>query len=119
MDLGGFSCSLAVQDIQKSRSFYEALGFHVYDGKQADGWLIMKHHETYIGLFQGMFDHNILTFQPKDVRAIQTDLEAKGIAIDTRAEGDTGPAYITLTDPDGNAIMMDQIDPDYRPNPQT
>lgn len=118
MELGQFSLSLNVKDIAVSRAFYEKLTFKVIDGKQADGWLIMQSGSTVIGLFQGMFDKNMLTFNPKDVRAIQAHLKQQGITLTTEAEGDNGPAHITLSDPDGNPILFDQHPEDYTPDPQ-
>jgi lactoylglutathione lyase len=111
MDLGTFSVSLAVKDIRASRAFYEKLGFEVFDGKEEDNWLMLRSGSTKIGLFQGMFDDNILTFNPTDARAIQKHLKAQGIA-DFTLEADestTGPAHFTLNDPDGNNIMFDQF----------
>lgn len=121
MELGAFSVSLAVQDIEASRSFYEKLGFTTMGGDQSQGWLILKNGSTVIGLFQGMFEENILTFNPgwgqdasplasyTDVREIQKSLDAQGVEITTRADPDgTGPAHIVLLDPDGNVIMLDQ-----------
>lgn len=121
MELGAFSVSLAVKDIAASRAFYEKLGFSAFGGNQEQGWLILKNGYTVIGLFQGMFDRNILTFNPgwdqnaqplasfADVREVQKSLEAQGVRLGTRADPDTtGPAHIILTDPDGNAIMLDQ-----------
>lgn len=119
--LGAFSLSLAVSDINKSKEFYEALGFEVLDGKIEENWLIMKNGSTVIGLFQGMFDKNVLTFNPgwgqdgkpvgafKDVREIQRALKEKGIKLIEEAdESTTGPAYFTIEDPDGNPILFDQ-----------
>lgn len=121
MQLGAFSISLAVKDIAASRAFYEKLGFAVFGGNQEQNWLIMKNGSTVVGLFQGMFDRNLLTFNPgwdqnaqpladfEDVRAIQQSLEAQGVQVMTRAdEGTSGPAHIILADPDGNVIMLDQ-----------
>ncbi len=121
MELGGFSVSLAVKDIKKSRSFYEALGFIVFHGDEKHGFLIMKSKSCNIGLFQGMFEKNILTFNPgwdenaknldsyTDVRRIQKALKEKGIKIDIETDESTsGPASISLTDPDGNQILLDQ-----------
>ena len=108
MDLGTFSVSLAVKDIAASRAFYEALGFAAIAGDQAQSWLILKNGDAKIGLFQGMFDANILTFNPTDVRAIQATLKARGIALTLEAVGEVGPAHATLLDPDGNAILLDQ-----------
>ena len=121
MELGAFSVSLAVKDLQASRAFYEKLGFSAMGGDAAQGWLILKNGSTVIGLFQGMFEKNTLTFNPgwdqaaqplasfTDVREIQTSLDAEGVDITTRADPDTtGPAHIILSDPDGNVVMLDQ-----------
>jgi catechol 2,3-dioxygenase-like lactoylglutathione lyase family enzyme len=121
MDLGAFSVSLAVKDLQASRGFYEKLGFTTMGGDADQGWLILKNGSTVIGLFQGMFEDNILTFNPgwdqganavedfTDVREIQARLDAAGVEITTRAEPEgTGPAHIVLSDPDGNVVMLDQ-----------
>ena len=121
MELGAFSVSLAVKDLQASRAFYEKLGFSAMGGDAAQGWLILKNGSTVIGLFQGMFEKNILTFNPgwdqaaqplasfTDVREIQASLDAEGADITTRADPDTtGPAHIILSDPDGHVVMLDQ-----------
>ena len=121
MDLGAFSVSLSVKDLAASRAFYEALGFSAMGGDPAHGYLIMKNGEHLIGLFQGMFEGNILTFNPgwdqsagqvdpfTDVREIQSRLKAAGLELQTEADPDgTGPASITLRDPDGNAVLIDQ-----------
>lgn len=121
MQLGAFSVSLAVKDIAASKAFYEKLGFTTMGGEQSQGWLMLKNGDTVIGLFQGMFDKNILTFNPgwdqngqnlaefTDVRAIQQHLLAQGITLLQSAdESSTGPAHIVLQDPDGNQIMLDQ-----------
>ncbi|MEO3677631.1 VOC family protein [Rheinheimera fenheensis] len=121
MQLGAFSVSLAVKDIAASKAFYEKLGFSTMGGEQSQGWLILKNGDTIIGLFQGMFEKNILTFNPgwdqnaqnlaefTDVRAIQQHLQAQGITLLQSAdENSTGPAHIVLEDPDGNQIMLDQ-----------
>lgn len=121
MELGAFSVSLAVQDIAASRSFYEKLGFTAMGGDQSQGWLILKNGSTVIGLFQGMFEKNILTFNPgwdqdarplesfTDVRDVQKLLDAQGVEITVRAVQDsTGPAHLVFSDPDGNVIMLDQ-----------
>jgi len=121
MELGAFSVSLAVKDIEASKSFYEKLGFTAMGGNQSQGWLILKNGSTVIGLFQGMFEQNILTFNPgwdqsasplasfTDVRDVQKSLDAQGVNITTRADPDsTGPAHIILSDPDGNVIMLVQ-----------
>jgi len=121
MKLGTFSISLAVKDIAVSRAFYEKLGFEKVGGDPRENWLILRNGETTIGLFQGMFERNILTFNPgwtsqaetlkefEDVREIQQSLKAKGLALTSEAdESTTGPASLTLIDPDGNPILIDQ-----------
>lgn len=121
MELGAFSISLAVKDLAASRAFYEKLGFDTLGGDQAHGWLILKNGSSVIGLFQGMFEKNMLTFNPRwdaeakavpsftDVRELQRRLEAQGVAIQTRADpGTTGPAHFVVEDPDGNPILVDQ-----------
>lgn len=121
MELGNFSVSLAVKDLQKSKSFYEALGFEVFHGDEKQGWLIMKGSSCSIGLFQGMFEKNILTFNPgwdgnaqnlesfTDIREIQNRLKAKGINIVEEAdESGSGPASFSVIDPDGNPVLFDQ-----------
>ncbi|NUO75736.1 MAG: VOC family protein [Lysobacter sp.] len=121
MELGAFSVSLTVKDLATSRAFYEKLGFTGFAGDAAQGWLILKNGSTVIGLFQGMFDKNILTFNPgwdqganalasfTDVREVQKSLDTQGVEITTRADPDSsGPAHIILSDPDGNVIMLDQ-----------
>lgn len=119
METGQFSVSLAVKDIDASLDFYRKLGFQVYDGDKSQGWLILTHGTTAIGLFQGMFDRNMLTFNPKDVRAVQKELLDAGVELIEKADPDSdGPAHITMADPDGNPIMFDQHDPEYKPNPK-
>ena len=121
MELGAFSVSLAVKDLMKSKAFYEALGFSSMGGDPAHNYLIMKNGTTLIGLFQGMFEDNILTFNPgwnsdaqevnsfDDVRYIQAKLQDSGIKLDTSTDPESdGPAHIILKDPDGNVIMLDQ-----------
>lgn len=109
MDLGAFSISLAVKDIKASRAFYEKIGFEVFDGKEEENWLMLRSGSTKIGLFQGMFDHNTLTFNPTDVRAVQKQLKANGLALMQEAdETTTGPAHAFLLDPDGNPLLFDQ-----------
>jgi catechol 2,3-dioxygenase-like lactoylglutathione lyase family enzyme len=121
MELGTFSVSLAVKDIEASRQFYEKLGFTQFAGEQAQHWLIMKNGAAVIGLFQGMFQKNILTFNPgwdgnaralpsfTDVRELQRQLKAQGVAFTLEAdEATTGPASIMVEDPDGNPILLDQ-----------
>ncbi|MEL6240477.1 MAG: VOC family protein [Pseudomonadota bacterium] len=121
MTLGCFSVSLAVADLAKSRAFYELLGFEVMHGDAEHGFVIMQNGTTKIGLFHGMFDGNILTFNPgwdedgqpvevfEDVRALQARLKENGVDIARAAEADgEGPDHIQITDPDGNLIMFDQ-----------
>lgn len=121
MDLGAFSVSLSVKDIEASRSFYEKLGFQVMGGDQSQNWLILNNGDTVIGLFQGMFEGNLLTFNPgwnqkagkvesfTDVRELQQQLKAQGVVLATEAdETTTGPAHFILIDPDGNTILVDQ-----------
>ncbi len=109
MDLGTFSVSLAVKDLNASRAFYEKLGFTKLDGDE-QSWLILENGAAKIGLFQGMFDKNILTFNPTNVREIQKSLKAQGITLTEEADESTdGPAHITMIDPDGNSILIDQF----------
>lgn len=121
MRLGNFSVSLSVKDIAASRAFYEKLGFNAMGGDQAQGWLIMQNETATIGLFQGMFPKNTLTFNPgwdragktlpefEDVREIQKALRARGIEPEPAAdESTTGPAFLMIMDPDGNPILLDQ-----------
>jgi len=121
MKLGAFSVSLTVKDLQISKAFYEHLGFSVFAGGMEKNYLIMKNEKTLIGLFQGMFEYNILTFNPgwdenaskldafDDVRAIQKHLKNNEIKLETEAdEGTSGPASFVVMDPDGNAILIDQ-----------
>jgi catechol 2,3-dioxygenase-like lactoylglutathione lyase family enzyme len=121
LPLGTFSVSLSVKDLARSRAFYEKLGFEALGGDPAGGWQILRNGTTTIGLFQGMFEGNLLTFNPgwsidgkhprqfPDVREIQAKLDNDGIPLTTRAEPTgSGPASITLTDPDGNVILIDQ-----------
>ncbi|MGQ0733913.1 MAG: VOC family protein [Acidobacteriota bacterium] len=121
MDLGAFSISLAVKDLAASRTFYEQFGFSVFAGDASQNWLIMKNGDHVIGLFQGMFDRNILTFNPgwdqnaqtlasfTDIREVQRRLRAQGVSFQQEAdEGTTGPASFMVVDPDGNPILVDQ-----------
>jgi catechol 2,3-dioxygenase-like lactoylglutathione lyase family enzyme len=121
MRLGNFSVSLAVKDIHRSREFYEKLGFRVVLGEAARNWLILQNETCTIGLFQGMFEKNTLTFNPgwdracntladfDDVRDIQKSLKNQGLSLLTQAdESSTGPASLFLLDPDGNPILLDQ-----------
>lgn len=121
MKLGAFSISLSVKDINKSKTFYENLGFEVLGGDITQNWLIMKNESTVIGLFQGMFEKNILTFNPgwnqnaesldsfTDIRDLQKQLKEKGVKMLTEAdENSEGPASFTIEDPDGNPILVDQ-----------
>jgi predicted enzyme related to lactoylglutathione lyase len=121
MQLGAFSISLAVKDIGASRKFYEKFGFKFFGGDASQGWLILKNGDAVIGLFQGMFEKNILTFNPgwdgnaqklasfTDVRELQRQLKAQGVAVQPQAdEKTTGPASFMAVDPDGNPILVDQ-----------
>jgi len=121
LNLGAFSISLAVKDIKASKEFYEKLGFKSFGGELDQNWLIMKNGEHIIGLFQGMFEKNILTFNPgwdqnaaelesfMDVRELQKQLKAAGLTFTQEAdEPGSGPAHFTLLDPDGNPILVDQ-----------
>ena len=121
MDLGAFSVSLAVNDLDASRTFYAKLGFTVVGGDAAQNWLILRNGSHTIGLFQGMFEQNILTFNPgwdnkaepvdsfTDVRELQRALKAQGVDLVTEAdESTTGPASFVVPDPDGNPILVDQ-----------
>jgi lactoylglutathione lyase len=121
MKLGAFSVSLSVKDIHASKAFYENLGFSDLGGDISQNWLIMKNENCIIGLFQGMFEKNILTFNPgwdenaknldsfTDVREIQRHLKERGIPLQSEVdESSEGPAHITLEDPDGNSILIDQ-----------
>ena len=121
MQLGAFSISLAVKDIEKSKVFYEKLGFSQMGGDQSQDWLILKNGDHVIGLFQGMFEKNTMTFNPgwdkdcntldsfDDVRKLHKDFKNKGIEMSQESiSGDSGPSNFSITDPDGNAIMFDQ-----------
>ncbi len=121
MSIGCFSVSLSVKDIAKSKAFYQTLGFEIFHDTSDQGWCILKNGDAVIGLFQGMFEGNLLTFNPgwdqsatpveafEDVRALQTRLQEAGvdIAVPVDPTG-TGPASFTATDPDGNVILIDQ-----------
>jgi catechol 2,3-dioxygenase-like lactoylglutathione lyase family enzyme len=121
MGLGAFSISLAVKDLEASRSFYEKFGFQPFAGDATQNWLILKNGDHVIGLFQGMFERNILTFNPgwdqnaqelasfTDVRDLQRQLKAAGVQFQQQAdETTTGPAHFIAVDPDGNPILVDQ-----------
>lgn len=121
MELGAFSISLAVQDLEASRQFYEKFGFTTFAGDASHKWLILKNGDHVIGLFQGMFEKNILTFNPgwdsnaqkldsfTDVREIQRQLKAQGVALINEAdESTTGPGSFIAVDPDGNPVLVDQ-----------
>ncbi len=121
MELGAFSVSLNVKDLQVSKDFYMKLGFTVFVGEEEQNWLIMRNGDAIIGLFQGMFEGNLMTFNPgwdsnaqavegfMDIREIQKDLKGKGIELMSEAdEGSEGPANLMLMDPDGNVILLDQ-----------
>lgn len=121
MSIGAFSLSLTVKDIIKSREFYRKLGFEDFGGDISQNWLIMKNEDCIIGLFQGMFEKNMLTFNPgwdadakevnpfKDIRVLQEELQAKGVEFLSKADVNTeGPASFIIEDPDGNPILVDQ-----------
>ena len=121
MQLGAFSISLAVKDLAASRAFYEKFGFQTLGGDPAQNWLILKNGDHVIGLFQGMFEKNMLTFNPgwdqsakpvdpfTDVRELQRRLKEQGVALATEADETTrGPAFLMAIDPDGNPILVDQ-----------
>lgn len=121
MELGAFSISLSVKDINTSKTFYEKLGFTEFGGDISQNWLIMKNGDHIIGLFQGMFEGNILTFNPGwdqnaqaleefvDVREIQKELVKRGVALTEKTDlNSSGPGSISLSDPDGNVILIDQ-----------
>ena len=121
MELGAFSISLAVKDINASKEFYKTLGFELFGGDISENWMILKNNDTIIGLFQDMFDKNMLTFNPgwdqnaqeldafTDVRQIQHQLKEKGVEFASEAdESTTGPASFIIVDPDGNPILVDQ-----------
>jgi len=122
MELGAFSISLSVKDLETSKAFYEKLGFETFGGVPEQNWLILKNGDHIIGLFQGMFEGNLLTFNPgwdqdatelesfMDVREIQKALKEKGIQLIEEVDNSNkaGPAHIMLTDPDGNMVLIDQ-----------
>ena len=121
MELGAFSVSLAVNDLEASRDFYEKLGFRVVGGDASQNWQVLRNGGATIGLFQGMFEQNILTFNPgwdgeaqplesfTDVRDLQRRLKARGVVLQSEAdESSTGPASFVALDPDGNPILVDQ-----------
>lgn len=120
MKLGAFSASLSVKNLQVSKEFYEKLGFSVFGGSMEYNYLIMKNGNALIGLFQGMFEGNILTFNPgwdenaknlsefDDIRDIQKHLKESGVTLTSEVDKESGPASVTLTDPDGNMILIDQ-----------
>lgn len=121
MQLGAFSISLAVKDLAASRAFYEKLGFEVTGGEAEENWLILKNGDCVVGLFQGMFERNILTFNPgwdcnakplesfADVRELQKLLKARDVTFEKEAdETTTGPESFVILDPDGNPILVDQ-----------
>ena len=121
MQLGAFSISLAVKDIKASKAFYEKFGFQVFHGDITQNWLILKNDDATIGLFQGMFEKNILTFNPgwdsdanelekfTDIRQLQRQLRELGVKFENEVDEDTtGPASFVVVDPDGNPILVDQ-----------
>jgi len=121
MELGAFSISLAVKNLEESKAFYEKLGFSAFAGDASQNWLILKNGDHVIGLFQGMFEKNILTFNPgwdqnaqklaafTDIRELQRQLKAQGVQLVSEAdESTTGPASFIAVDPDGNQLLFDQ-----------
>ena len=121
MELGNFSVSLTVKDIEASKAFYEKLDFREVGGKLEENWIVLQNGNTTIGLFQGMFDKNLMTFNPgwtkdketlkdfQDVRELQRTLKTRGITMTTEADETTeGPAHFVVTDPDGNTLLFDQ-----------
>lgn len=121
MELGAFSVSLSVKNIEESKVFYQKLGFSIIGGEQSQNWLIMRNGDHTIGLFQGMFEGNMMTFNPgwdskcnslnsfSDVRDILKECESQGIEVTQKSiNGDTGPSSFSVKDPDGNAILFDQ-----------
>jgi lactoylglutathione lyase len=120
MELGNFSVSLAIKDLAASRSFYEKLGFSAFAGEVTQSWLIMKNGACVIGLFQGMFERNILTFNPgwdgnaqplpsfTDIREIQRLLRSRGLTLQREVANASGPGSLMVVDPDGNPILLDQ-----------
>ncbi|QPG04556.1 VOC family protein [Salinimonas marina] len=121
MELGAFSVSLAVKNLEASKRFYQKLGFEIVGGEPSQNWLILRNQQHTIGLFQGMFEHNIMTFNPGwnsqcealesfcDIRQLLTHFEAQGIDIVQQSvAGATGPGSFSIKDPDGNAILFDQ-----------
>ena len=128
MDLGNFSISLAVKDIHASKAFYEKLDFKAVGGNLEQNWLVLQNGQAKIGLFQGMFEKNIMTFNPgwtqaretlqafDDVRELQRTLKARGLTLAPEADETThGPAHFMLTDPDGNTLLIDQHVPSPTP----
>lgn len=120
VNLGAFCMSLSVKDIHASKAFYEKLGFTETGGNIEQNWIVLRNEEKVIGLFQGMFPKNMLTFNPgwnqlaqpvdefTDVRDIAKQLTENGLQLEATPQGESGPAYITLTDPDGNPVLIDQ-----------
>lgn len=121
MQLGAFSISLAVKDLAESKAFYEKLGFSKMEGDEEQNWLVLKNGSTVIGLFQGMFEKNMLTFNPgwdqganplerfTDIRQLQADLKAKNVHLESEVdEKGSGPGSFVVIDPDGNPILVDQ-----------
>jgi len=109
MNLGNFSISLTVKDLARSRKFYETIGFEMIAGVPEENWILLKNGNAKIGLFQGMFDENLMTFNPTDARRIESVIEKAGYQVETATTGDTGPTHFIVKDPDGNTILVDQF----------
>ncbi len=108
MDLGNFSISLTVKDLDASLAFYKTFGFEQIGGDREQNWIILRNGEAKIGLFHGMFDDNIVTFNPPDARAVQAVVKAAGYTPEREAEPGEGPTHFVIKDPDGNLVLVDQ-----------
>ena len=108
MDLGNFSVSLSVKDLATSRKFYETFGFEMIAGKPEENWIILKNGEAKVGLFQGMFEGNLMTFNPSDARGMESTIKEAGYKLESETSGESGPTSFMLKDPDDNMILVDQ-----------
>lgn len=108
MNLGNFSISLTVKDLDTSRAFYESFGFEMIAGEPEQNWIILKNGDAKIGLFHGMFDENIITFNPMDARGVEKIIKEAGYKLETECTGEDGPTSFIVKDPDGNTILVDQ-----------